>query len=267
MHGLLALSAQHYAQAYPDKRQKYALISSHYQSLALEVYSARLNSITEDNFEPYFFLATFIFIISMCSIADPQHVGDRITPGDIAQSFMLLQGVKSICEIKPMQTWSPEGPLAPFMECEDLLDLNHTCAFERRMEQLHSLARARSPTLEAINVQSACLLAIESLKTTHVSCLLNVPKVTSGRRIWLWPMCLPPLFIELICDNHHVALIILAHYAALIKPFEHPKWMNRGWSDRTMAAIEAELGTEWHHWIDWPKEVLSKELEVEEMES
>lgn len=100
MHGLLAVSALHYAQHYPNQRKEYILISSHYQNLALKMFTVKLQDINEDNIEPYFYLATFIFILSLCSIAERQDSPSPVTPGEIAQSFSLLQGAKSIYEFK-----------------------------------------------------------------------------------------------------------------------------------------------------------------------
>ncbi|KIX04830.1 uncharacterized protein Z518_05701 [Rhinocladiella mackenziei CBS 650.93] len=106
LHGLLALSALHYAQNQPGLYKEYILISSQYQGLALRPFATKLQGINEGNCEPYLFLATFVFIISMCSITGQQAPGMPVVPKDIAQSFMLLQGIKSICILKPMETWS-----------------------------------------------------------------------------------------------------------------------------------------------------------------
>ncbi|KAL6355024.1 hypothetical protein LRP88_12382 [Fusarium phalaenopsidis] len=264
MHGLLGLSAMHYAQSHPDQRREYTLISSHYQSLAVQNFATKLQDINEANFEPYFFLATFVFILSMCSIADRQDCG-LPAPRDIAQSFILLQGIKSICEFKPIETWSRDGPLAPLLEQNEPLPVKRTGAFQNRMEKLYGLARELSPTFSVINVQSSCLLAIESLRTTHTACTTDTMSARA-RRIWLWPMSLTQVFIELISNNHHVALIILAHYAALTRPFEHPHWMNREWSSNVMASVECALDERWHEWIAWPKKALMEQIDVDEMD-
>ncbi|KAM5356711.1 hypothetical protein ACJ41O_003357 [Fusarium nematophilum] len=265
MHGLLALSAQHYAQSHPDQRREYILISSQYQSLALHSFATRLQDISDDNFEAYFFLATFVFILSMCTISDHRDSGLPPPPRDVAQSFMLLQGIKSICEFKPIETWSRDGPLAPLLEEDELLPVKHNGAFQSRMDQLYTLARGLSPSFDAINVQSSCLLAIESLRTTHAICA-DDSSAARARRIWLWPISLTQVFIELISSNHHVALIILAHYAALTRPFEHPHWMNNGWSATVLASAERALEERWHDWIAWPKKSLTGGINVDDME-
>jgi hypothetical protein len=96
MHGLLAVSALHYAQHHPGQRKEYILVSSHYQNLALNMFAVKLQDINEEKIEPYIYLATFIFILSLCSIPERQDSPSPVTPSEIAQSFMLLQGAKSI---------------------------------------------------------------------------------------------------------------------------------------------------------------------------
>ncbi|KXH45242.1 fungal Zn binuclear cluster domain-containing protein [Colletotrichum salicis] len=106
MYGLLALSALHYAQTHPAQRDEFALISWQYQDVALQAFTAKLQDFNEGSFEPYFFLAAFLFIISMCSITCQHDAGTVIAPKDIAQSFMLVQGIKSMLVFKPVEPCS-----------------------------------------------------------------------------------------------------------------------------------------------------------------
>ncbi|KAJ4188158.1 hypothetical protein NW767_012007 [Fusarium falciforme] len=266
MHGLLAVSALHYAQHHPGQRKEYILISSHYQNLALKIFAVKLQDINEENIEPYFYLATFIFILSLCSIAERQDSPSPVTPSEIAQSFMLLQGAKSIYEFKSTEIWSRDGPLAPLVEQDQpqALPAKQTGAFHDRMDQLYALARGLSPTLDAINEKSSCLLAIESLRTIHSSCSAD-RSPSRARRIWLWPISLTHIFLELLSSSHYVALIILAHYAALAKPFENKHWMNQDWSANVMASVERTLEDKWQEWIAWPKRSIEQEINVDEM--
>lgn len=266
MHGLLALSALHYAQNHEDERREYLVISSHYQSLAVQEFTAKLGAINEDNFEPFFFLATFVFIFSMCSIADFHEPGGVATPGDIAHSFMLLQGIKSILAFKPLETWSRDGPIKPLLVLVDPIVMKETGPFQDRMQDLYAIARTLSPTLETINVQSSCLLAIESLRTTHSVCT-TADQVDQARHMWLWPSTVTTLFVDLIGTSHPVALVILAHYAALVRPFEQPHFMNRGWSQSIMTAVEDALDEKWTQWIEWPMKSLKEKIDVDQMES
>ncbi|KAG7045329.1 fungal zn binuclear cluster domain-containing protein [Colletotrichum scovillei] len=264
MHGLLALSSLHYAQTHPALHDEFALISSQYQDVALQAFAAKLQNANEGSFEPYFFLATFLFIISMCSITGQHDPDTVIAPKDLAQSFMLLQGIKSILVFKPVETCFQAGPLGPLFGHIMPLPIDHTGPFQRRLDQLFKLTRELSPTFEAMDAQSSCLLAIESLRTTYAACAAD-QTTTRARRIWLWPVSLPSFFVDLISNHHHVALIILAHYAAFTRPFEHRQWMNKGWSSKMMAAVETALDEQWRAWVDWPKRSIVEQIDVDEM--
>lgn len=93
MHGLLAVSALHYAHINPDQRSTYAITSSHHQTVALEYFSTRLTDIDEHNCEAYLLLAIFIFLLTTYSIANPYGRDEAVTPEIVAQSFIVLQGI------------------------------------------------------------------------------------------------------------------------------------------------------------------------------
>lgn len=93
MHGLLAVSSLHNAHVNSEQRKAYTLVSIQYQTLALESFSKRLTDINKDNCQAYFLLASFIFILTTYSIANPQDREEAITSNDVAQSFILLQGI------------------------------------------------------------------------------------------------------------------------------------------------------------------------------
>lgn len=217
------------------------------------MFAVKLQDIDEEKIEPFFYLASFIFILSLCSIAERQDSPSLVTPSEITQSFMLLQGAKSIYEFKSTEIWGHDGPLAPLVEQDQpqALLATQTGAFHDRMDQLYALARGFNPTLDAINEKSSCLLAIESLRTIHSSCCTN-RSPSRARRIWLWPIALTHIFLELLSSGHHVALIILVHHAALARPFENTHWMNKDWSANVMASVERALD-KWQEWIAWPK--------------
>lgn len=144
------------------------------------------------------------------------------------------------------------------------LPAKQTGAFHDRMDQLYALARGLNPTLDAINEKSSCLLAIESPRTIHSSCCTD-RSPSRARRIWLWPISLTHIFLELLSSSHYVALIILAHYAALAKPFENKHWMNQDWSASVIASVERALEDKWQEWIAWPKRSIEQEINLDEM--
>lgn len=96
MHGLLAVSAMHYAHVNPDQRSAYTTASTYHQTLALHFFSARLTDINEHNCEAYLLLAIFIFLLKTYSIANPYGREEAVTPNVVAQSFVLMQGMLAV---------------------------------------------------------------------------------------------------------------------------------------------------------------------------
>lgn len=93
MHGLLAISALHYAHINPNQRSAYTITSTYHETLAPQFFSTRLTDITEDNCGIYLLLAIFIFLLKTYSIANPYAREETVTPNVVAQSFVLLQGM------------------------------------------------------------------------------------------------------------------------------------------------------------------------------
>jgi hypothetical protein len=73
------------------------------------------------------------------------------------------------------------------------------------------------------------------------------------------------MFIDLISQGHPVALIILGHFTALVRPYESPEWVNRGWSEVVFQAAESSLSPEWKKWIQWPKKSIEERINVNDM--
>lgn len=92
MHGLLAISALHYAHTHPDERQSFIRESTYHQDRALEFFLANLMSIDDGNREPFFILAIFIFMLETWFIAHPQNAAEPATLESVFRSFVLVQG-------------------------------------------------------------------------------------------------------------------------------------------------------------------------------
>lgn len=266
MHGLLALSALHYAYVHQAERKKWDIISVHHQNLALRFFATRLNDINKDNCEAYFFLATLIFVVSICSVAHGESLGRSIALSDVTQSFMLLHGVKGILDFQPLEEWRQHGgPLDALLRVPVFTREGWASSpFQKRLDVLTVLAREVPASFsEVINPQSVCVLALESLRRTHE---LHKMQGEKPGAVWGWSATLPVMFIEMINNRQHIALVILAHYAALARLSEEEDWLCEGWSRAVMRLVDAELDDEWRPWIEWPKRSLQERIDVDEMQ-
>ncbi|KAF4777187.1 fungal Zn binuclear cluster domain-containing protein [Colletotrichum scovillei] len=267
MHGLLALSALHYAHVHPQQRKKYDIISVNHQNEALRFFALRLNDINKDNCEAYFFLATLIFIVSICSVAHSESFGRSIALSDVSQSFSLLHGVKGILDFQPIEAWRQRGgPLDGLLRPPVLTQGGwvSTSAFQKRLDAITSLAREVPASFtDVINPQSVCVLALEGLRRAHQ---MSRGEGEKPGGVWGWSATLPAMFIDMVASGHPTALVILAHYAALAKPCEKADWLCDGWSGAVMRLIERTLEDEWKPWIEWPKRSVFERIDVDDME-
>ncbi|TPX12716.1 uncharacterized protein E0L32_000893 [Thyridium curvatum] len=277
MHGLLAVSALHYADFHPAERAEYHVISTHYSTLALEKFRALINDLSEDNCETYFLFASLIYTLSLCNVARPAAV---LTTHDVSQSFQLLKGLRLIIDYKPLEQWLTNAPLGNMLRCasESLSpaptalspaprasSLEPANPFHARLDKLQHLARQLPRSLELINPQSATFLSLECLRNTHLDCR-RVADIHAAPHIWSWPIIIPSVFLDMIDSGHPIAIIILAHFAALSWPYEHKEWASHGWSKSIMGLAERTLDEEWSEWIVWPKRSLEERVPVDAME-
>ncbi|KAH8651144.1 hypothetical protein BX600DRAFT_100027 [Xylariales sp. PMI_506] len=270
MNGLLAITSLYYAQLHPEERKEYMIMSTNYQNLALHHFATQLNDINEDNCEANFLLATFIFLFSACSIAhahnqDQDHRPEAITAEEVAQSFVLLQGARNLKGFSSISRWKEQGPLSMLMRpWEPSAGSEHAGPFLKHLDKLSCLVRELPPSVDVINERSACVLALESLRTMYGWFAVEVCSNTAARTRWIWPMTLPALFHQLISDCHPVSLIILVHYAALVRPFENPSWALGGWSASVLSMVERSLEPKWETWIEWPKRCIQESLHIDD---
>ncbi|KAF2993196.1 hypothetical protein E8E14_001252 [Neopestalotiopsis sp. 37M] len=266
MDGMLAIAALHYGFVYPQHRQEYNVISMEYQTRALQWFATRLDHINDDNCNAYFFLACAIFILSLCSVAQSGIMGVGINCSDIAQSLSLLQGIKGILDYKPIERWPADNTELAilFREPRPPIETRIESPFTAQLEKINPLLDMLPHGLDIMNPRSVCLLALDSLRTTHRACKNSQPYESS---VWRWPYTLPTSFLDMIAKGQPVALIIVAHFAALVRAYEHTIWVSKGWGMNVMAVVERTLDVEWQTWLEWPKYSLHHEIDVDSMDS
>ncbi|OHW90095.1 fungal Zn binuclear cluster domain containing protein [Colletotrichum incanum] len=241
LHGILAVAAIHVAHCNPEKRDEYATISTRHQNVALSKFSPGLSEIGEKNADAYVLHAICIFLLNTYSIANPH---GPITPKDVAQSFILLQGIKSILTLPFAHQYIYSGPLARWLYqggVEPAVGGNYSS----KIDDLLNLTRSMAPSDDTTTCQSA----LEGLKITFAA--VSTPQHRSGL-VWRWAVSLPQSFLELISQNHPMALVILMYYAALVHASERNMWYLFGWGNNVASALDKAIQEPWREWIQWP---------------
>lgn len=254
MHGILALSALHYAHTNAAQRQHYMVVSAGYQQLALKFFSGNINAINNDNCEAYFLLSCIIFLLFTFSIGHADNSGEQPSPETVTQSFVLLQGARDVLNSQSLQRWAVGNLLAVLLSPRPWNPSNHEVPtqLQTRISRLRQLATEQSCFYEDKELKPDYLAAIDLLQTTSS---WADPATSEGRRrIWYWPINLSQAFLHSLRTGRQLALMILSLFAELVGPYETGNWLLQGWSNSVLRMVDEKLDQQWRHWLDWPPE-------------
>lgn len=138
------------------------------------------------------------------------------------------------------------GPLSDLLKPQDLA-VNHPDDFQLRIEQL--AAHIRNVPVGS-KVQEVCLSALAALRLTLAT--VTAPGARTAQ-VWRWPGHLDPLYLGLLEECKPIALVILAHFAALVGRCENKQWYSQGWSEGVVAVVQRSVDQdEWREWLKWP---------------
>ncbi|KAL0260973.1 hypothetical protein SLS55_004665 [Diplodia seriata] len=180
--------------------------------------------------------------------------------------------VKSILDTPPTSQWAAGGvDLAALIKAFDVpADVDQpagvAAAGGEFVRQLETTARGAVRVIAAeredpaeLTVQAVCEAAVEALRETYAR--MAVPGRILADGIWLWPLLLPEAFVSLIAEGHPAALVVLAHFAALMRCFE-VYWWSKGWSESVVDMIVARLEARAFAWVEWPVTCVRNGIDV-----
>lgn len=107
----------------------------------------------------------------------------------------------------------------------------------------------------AIDTQIACAEAIKDLEA-----VFRAQSVISGDRtlLFVWCAIVTPEYVDQVKSRQPMALVVLAHYAALLYTVRSQWWS----ADRGRQIVEAvyeELDASWKPAVQWPVEIVSED--------
>lgn len=251
MRGILAVAAYHYAYDRPDRRDEYALIASRHQSLALSSFQEALQRVDESNCHALFGFSCLIIIMTFASSTKSKSTDFNT---DVLQWFHLLRGAKIVLDmfsdaikcsfLKPLldeMAYTENAAAYAIPGADRITDLFRIC----------SLGNHERETASAYN------LAIHSLLSTFTQASICRDRGDSTILASLvWPVNLPPLFVDLLSEKQPEALVILAHYCVLIHWSDTSDWFVNGWGRYMLETIQDSVPVAWAEHLKWPEEMI-----------
>ncbi|TEY86650.1 hypothetical protein BOTCAL_0004g00030 [Botryotinia calthae] len=235
LHGLLALSALHYAESHPDP-QKYIEIATAHHTRGLTLYHSILSNINRgnDTASIAFSSITAMFAFGLAR-PDPNKEAPVELIDDFVQAIFLSKGWNTIMNVtrglESSSTAKDKITLSPDAEA----------AFSR----LCALNEGQNATLYTE--------AITSLK-------FSFKKTEEGQNdnphlSFEWGSSLQEEFLKLIIARDTFALVIMAFSCVMFEKVPQVWWF-KGWSKGLLGVIWREVGHDYHEVLEWPRRIV-----------
>lgn len=253
LRGILAVSALHQSYLKPQLKTEYDVKASTHQSLAIRSFQETLAHVSERNCHALFAFSCIIIVLSFAS-SSKDKASDFQT--DVLQWFYLLRGCNEVLNLyRDILRSSFLKPLLDELHYAE----NHAAHEVDDANHIMDLFSLCSPANIGDKENSqACTLAIHALLSTFVQAS-NLRKRGEGTVLasFVWPVNLPPRFLELLSEKRPEALIILAHYCVLIYWGEtQDTWFLVGWARYMLDVIKELTPVEWHEHLQWPERII-----------
>ena len=123
-----------------------------------------------------------------------------------------------------------------------------------RREKPHELAEAWDD-----DVEDAYKSAVNAIGGIWQSMNNGQPIGGVGRRLVVFPVLMDKRFVDLVEEERPRALVILAHYFALLSMLQSFWWIGDT-GPREVRAIVEEVGPEWEDMMSWPQTIIRDEI-------
>lgn len=263
LHSTLALSALHLFSKQPSRSELLLRASTHQQA-ALDLVRPHILDLTEKHSRA---VLEFSAITSIISLAQPIYVlkgfeRDRNLLDDLINSFQLSRGIKTII----MRQWD-------YFQTTDVRNQTRVASSH---EELRATLGDKYPAMHALQgvITQHCACeeagifseAVQSLFFS-IAILEAYPQANSSpKRVQMWPIDVHKQFIKMLTARHPVALVILAHYAALMRLRSDTWWLCK-WPRVILQEVAELLGPDWDVHLQWPRQRVFGQDELLESES
>ncbi|CAI7568253.1 unnamed protein product [Penicillium palitans] len=244
LHGMLACSALHLASSNPLNKRSYMLQAIQHQDQALPAFHLTTMHVDSNNCQAILSYAFFLVVYGLNSESEdePLFLGNQRTNSSSNWISLLRNGCSMLCDV-----WSElkHGPLAPFAalwrddigvtaDPNDPLLVSLLSAISESSETVATAQRFSGDDVH-IYRDAALKLAGAFEFTQRFGASLSVWDALNS---WLTQVL--PEYFDLLDQNHPGALLLLAHYAILLKPLQ-AEWFLNGRVTKLMDEIGRRL--------------------------
>ncbi|CAD6449347.1 62c7105a-8c59-4cc4-aeef-24b8e3c826eb [Sclerotinia trifoliorum] len=238
LHGLLALSALHYAESHANP-QKYIEIATAHHTQGLNLYHSALSNMSKQNDTACiaFSSITAMFAFGVSRPNSMKLVSTELID-DFAQVFDLCRGWRTIMNVRrPLKF-----PLA------EVTDVTLSTDAEAAFDRLYASNQGQMTTIyeQAISSLKAAFKKMEG-ENDNPHLALEWGNVVSEE------------FVNLIKARDRFALVIVGFYCVIFNKVPQVWWIN-GWSRALFDVVWREVDHSYHEVLEWPRAAAGFEI-------
>lgn len=261
LHLLLALSAFHLARLRPHRRPGFQERAEHHLAVGLHQAIPLASEANGASCDALFICSVLLCFICLAKEPAPGHLL-LVADGGGMSWWYLVRGVRVVTKTMGLDAIF-SGVLGPRV----INNPPSTHPMKQRKGQMVPWEQSLAAVSDLIAMTTGSERDIYMGAMTALStCFMNIygftedPKddeVSDEPLVLEWMDSLEEAFVNCIKDGHAVALIILAHYAILLKKLQFLWYMDR-WAERVLCGIIATLDPQYRDWLYWPQEEITR---------
>ncbi|MCJ1388817.1 hypothetical protein MMC18_001667 [Xylographa bjoerkii] len=255
LYQLLAFSARHLAFMHPESSASYLHQAVTLQTRAVSLFNATWAEVDQSN---------CVAMLLFSSILGHHLLADTLAKRDsggldafmthYVQCLEMHRGIYTVAstawpllmesELEPILSWSSRFNSRPPIG-------NHCQRIRELVDGTDGLGRED---------KDVCRLAIQYLQVGFDAVLAKEEQGNRFQMIFSWTMLAPPEFTGLLASKRPEVLVLLGYYALLLH-YGRIMWQVGDAGAYILGIIVDYLGPEWDHWLEYPRERITKDLE------
>ncbi|PLB45130.1 putative Zn(II)2Cys6 transcription factor [Aspergillus steynii IBT 23096] len=251
MNQFLALSALHLSLVRPAQQKHYRHSASQLQTHALSIYNTNRPEINQETCVATLLFSSMIGIHTLCDSLNYRESDFMSFLDRFVDCLHLHQGVRAVA--KSSWTTLRESDLEPVLAAGEALPKLGATLTPEFMNLLKLIRAAKVGDMLTNTYQQA----IEALQSVSSAITSDHNGDYTRNYIVSWLTLIPSEYIDSLTLKRPEAVVILAHYAALLHQ-QRSSWVFGDSGRFIIQTIDAYLGPPWTDWLVWPKRVLDE---------
>lgn len=261
-HLILALSSLHLSHEEPSRRDEYVQKADDHFTFGLRSVTAVLADLDSQTCQQVYVSAVLICLVYF---GRGPRIGEYLVFSDHgpAEWRVLLNGVRLIVQsyrnevftgVLLLNSQPTAHNISPMLSDETESHLSHLREVRRMVErEANSEGDIAMFNVVMDDLQSA---VVEVNEKRSAQCSpVGLTQVLMG-----WVYRLPDDFVNQLERKESIPLIILAHWAMLLKHMQSV-WYMKGWDKHVVRGVQVSLQSQFHHWIQWPMQQVDISLD------